>query len=94
MAMSLCERDVGYAYNRIRELRWSSVHNHILVRIAELLVEQCKAGLDFLSRTDVRNGAVAEVLERLRIIEDACVNEVTHFYAELATEGATYVGEM
>jgi transcriptional regulator with XRE-family HTH domain len=92
MAMSLCERDVGYAYNRIKELRWSPMHLHVLARIAELLVEQCKAGLDFLSRADVRHGAVAEVLGRLRIIEEACANEVTHFYAELATEGTTYVG--
>ncbi len=91
IAMTLCERDAGHIFDRIRELAWSPTHFHVLARLAELLVEQCKAGLDFLSRADVKRGAVADVLARLRIVEDACANEVTHFYAQLATEGATYV---
>lgn len=91
LAMVLCERDAAYVFDRIRELAWSQMHIEVLAHLAELLVEQCKAGLDFLSRADVKNGAMGDVLARLRMIEGACANEATHFYAELATEGATYV---
>jgi hypothetical protein len=91
MAMILCERDASHVFDCVRELTWSSTHSVVLAHLAELLVEQCKAALDFLSRAHVRNGAIGDVLARLRLIEQACTNEVTHFYAELATEGATYV---
>jgi len=91
MAMNLCERDIDFAYSRIKELCWSAMHICVLTKIAELSLEQCKSGLDFLSRADVGGGALTVILRRLHVIESACSNEISHFYAELAAEGATYV---
>jgi transcriptional regulator with XRE-family HTH domain len=92
LAILLCERDTRVLFDRIREQSWSRMHPEMLARVGELLVEQCKAGLDYLPRSEVRGGALQESLARLRIIEEACRTEITHFYAELANEGVTYVG--
>ncbi len=92
MAMVLCERDVLQTLDRVRSIAWSSVHTEVLVKLSELLVEQCKAGLDFLPRKHVRSGALALALKNMQRIHNACQTELTMFFLELATEGSTYVG--
>lgn len=91
VAMMLCERDVTVALERIRSVTWSDLHLSALTHISELLVEQCKAGLDFLPRHSVRQGAVDGVLRALRDVHHACDGDATKFFIDLAKEGSTYV---
>lgn len=91
-AVILCARDVEHVLDRLRELRWSSLHPTVVAQLAELLVEQCKAALDYVPRVDVRNGALRSVLARLQVLEQVSPSPETAFFGALATEGATYVG--
>ena len=92
IALQLCERDAQVVFDRIREQSWSSEHPRMLARLSELLVEQCKAGLDFLPRPEVRQGALSRTVNRLKLFADVCKSSDTTFFSELAMEGVTYVG--
>lgn len=92
LAMELSNRDAILAFDRIRSVSWSNAHPVALTRAAALILEQCKSGLDFLSRPEVKNGAMTDAIAKLQHIAALCPSHFTQFVLDLAIEGTTYVG--
>lgn len=91
-ALSLSSRDAVFALDHVQKFQKSSLHAHLLTKVAELLLEECKAALDFMPRREVKAGALGAVLKNMLLISSECGTADSRFLFDLATEGVTYVG--
>jgi transcriptional regulator with XRE-family HTH domain len=91
IAMLVSGRDARLAFQQLKVQSWTRNHEPALIRLSEVLLEQCKAGLDFLTREEVRRGALSDALELLDRITDNCGNDAA-VYCDIAKEGVSYVG--
>ena len=90
-AMQVAGRDASQAIARLRQLAWSMAHLEVLRKVSALVLEEVKAGLDFLPRKLVRIGGLNPQLGLLKGAGELCDDTQTRFVSALALEGATYV---
>lgn len=91
-ALSLSRRDAVLALDHVQKFPRSALHAHLLTKVSELLLEECKAALDFMPRAEVKSGALGAVLTNMWLISAECRTAESRFLFDLATEGVTYVG--
>ena len=90
-AMRLSERDVIFCLGQLRKFTWGSAHDVVLALASELVLEYCKAGLDFLPGLTVKAGALNTAVRLQKVIAQESRTPTTLFLAKLSEEGATYV---
>jgi hypothetical protein len=91
MAMLVSARDSQLAFQMLKRHRWTAEHRVALTKLSEVLLEQCKAGLDFLTREEVRQGMLKHVLQMHASINAICPGDSSVFL-DIAREGIAYVG--
>jgi len=91
-ALDLSQRDAQVAVGRIQQFPATKLHGHLLTNLSELLLEECKAALDFMPRYQVRSGALEPLLRSMRTLIKQSGTAESRFLHDLAEEGVTYVG--
>ena len=91
MAMLLSGRDALSALDSLRGQAWGPSHEQALIELAELLLEECKAGLDYLPRSAVRNGRLERPLKIQEFIAAAVRNTRVRVLSRICREGTSYV---
>ena len=91
IAVVLAGRDAAAALRRLREFPWSSTHAEVIRKVAELVLQEVKAALDYLPRIAVSQGELNSQLALLQGAGAICDDTATRFLGALALEGATYV---
>lgn len=91
MALMLGRRDARLAFDRLRAQSWTPGHSHALVELSELLLEECKAGLDYIPSEAVRGGELDRALKLQRLASQSTDSGTAEVFHLIAREGVTYV---
>ncbi|MCP2242754.1 helix-turn-helix domain-containing protein [Lentzea aerocolonigenes] len=90
VALLLGRRDAARHLDAARSLPWHTDNRAVLTVLAELLLEECKAGLDYLPRAEVRAGFLGQALGDQRLVVEAIGGDARLFHT-IAAEGVAYV---
>jgi transcriptional regulator with XRE-family HTH domain len=91
MALRLSRRDANTALSWLRSRSWTSAHEHALLELSELFLEECKAGLDFLPRASIRAGELSRTIYLQGLVCRPREGSAVPVFHVLAQEGVAYV---
>lgn len=91
LAMVLSHRDAYSAFNHLRATPWSTPHFQALSDLSELLLEESKAGLDYLPREVVRRGELDRTIRMQGLAASGSGMVTARLLHGVAREGAAYV---
>lgn len=91
IALMLSRRDARVALDRLRAQQWTSGHDRALIQVSELLLEECKASLDYLPPQAVRAGELNEMLRLQQLAARSADSDTARILHVLAREGVAYV---
>jgi transcriptional regulator with XRE-family HTH domain len=91
MALMLSHRDAETAFDRLRAHPWTRAHPQALSGLSELLLEECKASLDYLPGAAVRAGELDRTLHVHDLVSRSAGDPTARLFHTLAREGASYV---
>lgn len=91
LAMVLGRRDALNAFDHVRATTWSAGHFQALHDLSELLLEECKAGLDYLPGSAVRAGELQKTLRMQDLAANGSGKPIARLLHGIAKEGVAYV---
>ncbi|MFI7425273.1 multiprotein-bridging factor 1 family protein [Nonomuraea sp. NPDC049684] len=90
-ALMLGHRDALYGLDFLRSHPWRIDHPEALSRLSELLLEECKAGLDYLPQPAVRAGCLSHTIRAQAIAASGAARPLATLFHAIAKEGVAYV---
>lgn len=91
VALMLSRRDAIRGLDFIRSHPWRTGHGQALGFLSELLLEECKAGLDYLPKSIVRGGQLGQTLRAQAFAAKGATSANASLFHAIATEGVEYV---
>ncbi len=91
LALTLGRRDAQAAFDQLRSTSWSPGHFRALAELSELLLEECKAGLDYLPSELVRQGELRRTLRMQDLAASGSGEPSAKLLHVIAKEGVAYV---
>jgi transcriptional regulator with XRE-family HTH domain len=91
VALMLSRRDALHGLDFLRSHPWSAGHAEALGCLSELLLEECKAGLDYLPKSAVRSGSLSRTLRAQALAVSGAGRVKASLFHAIATEGVAYV---
>jgi len=91
LAMVLGRRDAQCVFDHLRASSWSTGHFHALCDLSELLLEECKAGLDYLPGSVVRSGELQKTIKMQELAAAGSGRASAKLLHGIAREGVAYV---
>jgi hypothetical protein len=91
MALMLSRRDAIRSLDFLRSHPWRAGHGQALGFLSELLLEECKAGLDYLPKSSVRGGQLGQTLRAQALAVTGATSANASLFHAIATEGVEYV---
>lgn len=91
LALILSRRDARAAFEGLRSAAWSAGHARALAELSELLLEESKAGLDYLPSSAVRRGELVATVRMQGLVAEGSGDPTARTLHTIAKESISYV---